>query len=277
MKSWISSGAIALASVLVVSTATCKASAEETDSLFGVRSASVTYGPYVRLEFGGAMPSPSDAYWLPPGEDDPRIDFDASGSDAGFGAVAFGFDWQTGIRADLSFFGMGTSDIIAPCLGASDRSDCAIHANIKEASVSTKGAMANVFYTPFEARGSNSVFQPFIVAGLGVARNEVGEWTRENLSPPPPDRDRRELRTFEGDSSSGLAWSIGVGASLQVTRPGKWPVMIEAAWRHYDFGSASGGATPLPDNGNSEPRQPFTFNNEAQVITFGVRIPLQRY
>lgn len=278
MKSWISTGAVALASVLVVSAATCKASAQETQSLFGIESASVTYGPYVRLEFGGAMPLPSDAYWLPPGEDDPRIDFDSSGSDLGFGTVAFGFDWQTGIRADVSFFGMGTSDIIAPCLGASDGSDCSDHAGIKEASVSTRGAMANVFYAPFEARGSNSVFQPFIVAGLGIARNEVGEWTRENLSPPPPDKpDRRELRTFEGDISSGLAWSIGVGASLQVTRPGKWPVMIEVAWRYYDFGSASGGATPLPDNGNSKPRQPFTFDNEAHVITLGVRVPLQRY
>ena len=102
-----------LATILSVS-AMAPCLAQENESLFGVQSASVTYGPYVRLEFGSAMPSLGDAYWLPPGQDDPRIDFSASGSDAGFGAVAFGFDWQTGIRADLSFFGMGTSDILAP-------------------------------------------------------------------------------------------------------------------------------------------------------------------
>jgi opacity protein-like surface antigen len=278
VRATITSRAAPLLAAILSISAMAPCLAQENESLFGVRSASVTYGPYVRLEFGSAMPSLSDAYWLPPGQADPRIDFSASGSDAGIGAVAFGFDWQTGIRGDLSFFGMRTSDIVAPCSGASDGSECAIHADIKNASVTTKGAMANVFYAPFEARGSNSIFQPFIVAGLGIARNEVGAWTRENSNPPPPDKpDRRELRTFEGDSSAELAWSIGVGASLQVTRQGKWPVMIEAAWRYYDFGSATGSATPFPENGNSQPRQPFTFDNEAHVITLGVRIPLQRY
>ena len=245
--------------------------AQDGESLFGVQSASVTYGPYVRLELGGSMPDPGGAFWDPPGASDPRISFDASAEDTGFGAIGVGFDWQNGLRGDLSLFGTGTSDVTAPCSSASDGSSCSTHASITDASVSTRGVMASVFYAPLEAQGSNAPFQPFVVAGLGVARNEVGDWTRENPASGRP------TRTFEGDTSSGLAWSIGIGASYQITRPGRWPVIVEAAWRYYDFGEASGSSTPLPGFGSGEPRQPFSFDHTSQVVTFGVRIPLQRY
>jgi opacity protein-like surface antigen len=135
--------------------------------------------------------------------------------------------------------------------------------------------MGNVFYAPLEARGSNAIFQPFLVAGIGLARNKVGEWTRtKNLDNPT--YDTNTVRTYEGATTTSLAWSVGIGASLQVTRPGRWPpVIIEVALRHYDFGSASGGSQPI--GSGSEPRQPFTFDNEAQVVTLGVRIPLRRF
>ena len=171
----------------------------------------------------------------------------------------------------MSFYGTGTSDLTAPCSGASDGSPCSTHADISAARVSTRGAMANVFYAPLEARGSNATFQPFIVAGLGVARNKVGDWTRTNPASGRP------VRVFEGDTTTGLAWSVGVGASLQVTGPGRWPIIVEAAWRYYDFGNASGSAVPLPGNGTGPPREPFNFEAREQVVTLGVRIPLQRY
>ena len=133
--------------------------------------------------------------------------------------------------------------------------------------------MANVFYAPMEARGSNAVFQPFVVAGIGVAENEVSEWTRRNTASGAG----RTFRTFEGDTNSGVAWSVGLGASLQVTKPGKWPVILEAAWRYYDFGEANGGTTPLPGEGNGVPAKALTFENTSNVVSFGLRIPLQRY
>lgn len=251
--------------------ATTPLHAQDGESLFGVDSASVTYGPYLRLDLGGAMLDPSSATWAPPSEDDPSIALDASADDVGFGAIGVGFDWQNGIRADLSVFGMGKSDMTAPCSSASDGSSCSTHGSVSDASITTRGVMASVYYAPLEARGSNARFQPFFVAGIGGARNEVGDWTREN-----PGADR-PVRTFEGDTTSGLAWSVGVGASYQVTEPGRWPVIVEASWRYYDFGNATGSSTPLPESGSSEPRDPFNFDNEAQVVTFGVRIPLQRY
>lgn len=258
----------ALAGALLAAT---PAAPQDSESLFGVESASVTYGPYVRFDLGGVMPDPGGAFWEPPGEDDPRISFDVSADDAAFGAIGVGFDWQNGVRAEVSLFATGTSDVTAPCASASDGSPCSTHASITDASVSTRGLMASVYYAPLEAQGSNAPFQPFVVAGVGVARNEVGDWTRESATSGRP------TRTFEGDTSSGLAWSVGIGASYQVTAAGRWPVIVEAAWRYYDFGEASGGSTPLPGMGSGSPREPFTFDNTSQVVTFGVRIPLQRY
>ncbi len=248
-----------------------QAAAQDAEGLFGARSASVTYGPYARTEAGWSMAEPGDGTWTPPGVSDPRIMFDVDGKTSGFGAVAVGYDWQNGFRADLSVFGTGASDISASCASASDGSSCSTHVQSVNAEVSTRGLMANIFYAPLEARGSNSVFQPFIVAGIGIARNEVTDWTRSN-----PDS-ARPSRTFEGDTSSDLAWSIGAGASLQVSRPGRWPIIVEAAWRYYDFGTASGGSTPLPDSGGSQPREPFSFDHESHVVTFGIRVPLQKY
>ena len=266
--------AIFLVALLPVSAT--EVAAQEEQSLFGQRVASVTYGPYARFELGAANLSLDNGYWLPPGEDDPRINFDASPlkDPVNFGSIAFGYDWQNGIRADVSLFTTGTSDVTAPCSSASDQSLCSTHADITDASIKTSGLMGNVFYAPLEARGSNSIFQPFVVAGLGLASNKVGEWTRTK-NPDNPSIGNDPVRTFEGDTTTSLAWSLGIGAALQVTRPGRWPVIVELALRHYDFGSASGGASPVTSG--SEPIQPFTFDNTAQVITLGVRIPLRRY
>lgn len=60
---------------------------------------------------------------------------------------------------------------------------------------------------------------------FGVARNEVGDWTRESPTSARP------IRTYEGNTSSGFAWSVGIGDSYQITEPGRWPVIVEAAWR----------------------------------------------
>lgn len=274
MPSFISAGAGAVGVLAFVLGGAPEARAQDGpdgQSLFGKRTASVTYGPYVRLEFGLAQPSLDSALWQPPGPADPSIFFDADGQDGSFGGVALGFDWQNGIRADMSVFGTETGNVSATCASTSDGSPCSAHVQDISASVTTKGLMANGYYAPLEARGSNSTFQPFLVAGVGLARNEVGQWTRTNPAAGQP------TRSFEGDTSTDLAWSVGVGASFQVTRAGARPIIIEAMVRHFDFGTASGGTTPLPGNGTSTPIKPFTFDRSDQVVTLGVRIPLQRY
>jgi opacity protein-like surface antigen len=244
--------------------------AQQGASLFGKRTASVTYGPYGRIEIGRSLPSPRDGSWLPPGASDPRIGFELDGNDTTTGAVALGYDWMNGFRADFTFLMTGSSDVSGGCSDVANGTPCSDHVDGVEAPLKTKAVMASLFFSPMEWRGSSSIFQPFVVAGAGVAWNEIDDWSRDNA------RANRPVRRFEGDTTSGFAWSVGVGASLQLTRPGKWPVLLEASWRYYDFGEAKGGAMPLPDNGMSTPRKPLTFDNRSQVISIGLRIPLRR-
>jgi opacity protein-like surface antigen len=265
-------------SLVVAAGALSPAGAGDSDSLFGTRTASVTVGPYIRMELGSSKPSLGGAYWRPPGYDpapgvgDPEVRFDLGADSGTVSTVAFGHDWQ-GWRADVSLSYFGTSTAAGPCASASDSSSCALHAEIDRAPFSSAAILGNVFYAPLEARGSHSVFQPFVVAGIGVARNEVGDWTRSNPSPTAT----RPTRTFAGDTSTSLAWSLGLGASYQITRPGRWPMLLEASWRYYDLGTASGGFVPLAGSGGSEPVQPLTFDATQSVFAIGLRIPLERY
>ena len=72
---------------------------ESGQALFGLTSASVTYGPYLRAELGVAQQSLDDAFWQPPGYPrDPEIDFSLDDERTGFNSIAMGFDWQNGWR-----------------------------------------------------------------------------------------------------------------------------------------------------------------------------------
>jgi opacity protein-like surface antigen len=248
--------------------------AQELDGLqpsVSARVGSVTYGPYARFEAGSFISGLDDAYWLPPGAGDPQVNFDLDGDNTGFAGIALGYDWQNGFRGDIALLSSGDVGFSGPCSSASDGSSCTgtPHADITDGSLSTTALMANVFYSPLEQRGSNSVFQPFIVAGLGVARNDVGSWTRTNAASP------ERVRVFSSNQSSDLAWSLGFGAAWQITDAGEYPIILEVAWRYYDFGTAEGGS--VADVGTGTPRQALTFDNRNQVISFGVRIPLERY
>jgi len=259
------------------------ASAQES-AFASLPTASVTFGPYARFELGTARKSVGGGFWQPPGflkvtDPDPQINFNLDSGNSNFRSVAIGYDWQNGFRGDISLSASGSATVSGLCQSASNSSPCIdsepdpllneSHADISDASVSTTALMANLFYSPLEQRGSNSVFQPFVVAGVGLARNKVGSWTRVNP------RAGKAPRSFAGDTNTGLAFSVGFGASMQVTRPGKWPVIIEAAWRYYDYGSANGSSTPL--SGGEQPVTPLTFDTSEQVISLGVRIPLKRY
>lgn len=268
---------VALAASIALTGAVVSPVLAQDGGLFGNRTASVAIGPYLRMELGAADPAFDDGYWRPPGYNpapgigDPEISFSLSGDTTHMGSIAFGHDWQ-GWRADVALSYFSNSTASGPCASADDGSSCSTHADIDRAPVSSTTIMGNVFYAPFEARGSNSVFQPFIVGGLGVARNEVGDWTRTNDSGVP-----RPVRTFAGDTTTSFAWSVGLGASYQVTRPGRWPVLLEATWRYYDLGEAKGSSVALPGNGASQPVQPLTFDTTQSVVSVGIRIPLERY
>ncbi|WP_347311842.1 outer membrane protein [Defluviimonas sp. SAOS-178_SWC] len=239
-------------------------------TLFGRTSASVTYGPYLRFEAGPSATDLSDANWLPPGGSDPRVFFDFADQDSAFVGAAVGFDWMNGFRADVGLVSAGEVDATGPWSYAVP-ADPGPHASITDARVRTTALMGNVFYSPLEQRGVNSRVQPYVVAGLGFARNEMSDWTRSNPASSNP------VRSFAGDSSIDLAWSLGAGVSVQVTRPGQHPVLLDLSLRYYDFGTAEGGTTPIGGAGSSVPREGLQVDRSDTVVTIGVRVPLKRY
>lgn len=239
-------------------------------TLFGKTSASVTYGPYLRFEIGRSGVDLSDPNWLPPGPSDPRVFFDFADQDSTVFGVAAGFDWMNGFRADVGLVSAGEVDATGPW-NFTVPADPGPHADITAATVRTTALIGSVFYSPLEQRGVNSRVQPYLVGGLGFARNEMSDWTRTNAASPNP------VRTFAGDTSVDLAWSLGAGVSMQVTRAGQYPVLVDLSLRYYDFGAVEGGTTPISGGGGSVPLEALQINRADTVVTLGVRVPLKRY
>lgn len=260
--------ALAGASLLSVATAP-SAQAADAKGIFKLAgTASVTYGPYLRLEAGTGSMRLKDAYWHPPGYPvDPAVTFDLGKANSGFGAAALGFDWMNGLRGDISILGTGSMDLA----GTWTSPPGGTHATITGGSVRTTAVMGNLFYSPLEQRGINSRLQPFLVVGLGFARNKVSDWTRTN-----PAAASSTNRTFSGDTSTSLAASVGLGLSWQVTPPGKYPVVLDAAYRYYYFGTAKGGTDNVFPTSGQPPQEPLTFKPSEQVISLSIRIPLKR-
>jgi len=257
-----------VASAAITSAGAAQAESGSPTSLPSFGVASVTYGPYVRLEAGYSRRSLDDAYWLPTGyPKDPRVSFDL-GEDAGsIWGAAVGYDWLNGFRGDVEVLGRSSMDLSG---GWTDPGP-GPHADITDGTLRTTALMANVYYAPFEQRGSSSRFQPFLTAGLGFANNQVSEWTRTNAAA------NQQNRSYEGDNTISLAASVGFGAALQLTKPGQHPVILEAAYKYYHFGTARGGSTPLAGSGLSQPVEPLTFDVTDQVLSLSIRVPLQRF
>jgi opacity protein-like surface antigen len=267
MKNMLGKMAVAIA-VGTVAIATV-AMADKAPSLSGTTSASVTYGPYVRLDIGSGRASFGDGYWLPPGYPaDPRVNFGLQSHTTSVASIALGYDWMNGFRGDVGLIATGKSPVTGPWT-STDPVSPGPHGDITSGSVSTTALMGNVFYSPLEHQGVNTRINPFVVAGIGIANNAVGDWTRTNTSLLTG-----QVRTFAGETSTSVALSLGFGVAWQLTAPGEHPVILEVSYRYYDFGTAHGGSTPL--NGSGTPVKALTFHNTNQVISVGIRIPLNK-
>ena len=223
--------------------------------------------PYLRFAIGGELATFEDAYWDPPGADDPRVFYDLPDERAAMGAIAFGYDWGKGLRGEIAIMGFGEKDVAAPWSYTEPATE-GPHASMS-ATVRSGALMANAFVAPLEMQGNTGRFQPFVMAGIGTARNEMGDWTRTN---PASDR---VTRTFEGDTKSDLAWAVGFGFAYQLNDPGKKPIMLEMMYQHVDLGRAEGGSASTPGDGDSEPRTPFGFDIASDNVSVGIRIPVR--
>lgn len=224
---------------------------------------------YLRGAVGRARAQTDDAYWEPPGfPADPRVFFDLDIEDTGFGEVALGYDWNNGFRADLAFAGFGESDFDGPW-ARTDPATPGPHADVS-GSIKSRVLMVNGYFEPLTYTGQTHRFQPFVTGGIGMARNEMSDWTRTNAAAG------RVTRTFEGDTTTGFAWSLGFGVTAELS-VGRQPMFLEAGYRYFDLGSAEGSATPRPGNGVGSPATPLQFDHREHVISVGLRVPLGKF
>lgn len=218
---------------------------------------------YLRIELGAAQPDAGDASWLPPGPSDPRVFFDLDLDTAATGAIAIGRSFGDGWRGEVAINSFGSSDFSGDW-SYTIPADPGPHASM-QGSVRSVAFFANGYYD-IAMEGD---FTPFLTAGLGVADNTMGEWTRIN-----PDSERN-TRSFAEGSDRGFAWNIGAGVAWDVGPVlGSGPAKLELAWRYFDLGSVSGSSEPLDGSGKSNPIEALNFDVTNQVVSVGLRFPL---
>ena len=219
-----------------------------------------TGGYYGRAELTGAFPIYSNAYWLPPGfgGSDPQVFFDLSGGTAFAGTIAVGYDYGNEWRWDVSLTYMAEHDATGPW-SHTEPATAGPHADISEASVQSTALMANVYYIP-NINMSLGGAEPFLTAGVGVAQNILSDWTRDNAGE----------RTFEGSTSTDLAWTVGAGLSWDVGTVGSNPMKLDVTYRYMDLGVVEGSSTPL--GGGAEPVQGLTFRHNLHTVSVGLRM-----
>jgi len=235
---------------------------EATDAAAGRPSRRFPAGTYLRLELGAARGSAGDANWLPPGFDpDPQVFFDLDIDSTAMAGIAIGRSYGNGWRAEAALNMFGSTNFSGPWSYTIPEIN-GPHADM-EGSVRSVALFANGYYD--FATGGRAT--PFVTAGVGVARNTMGDWTRINLA------EDAVRRTFQGASNTDFAWSVGLGVALDVGPvKGSAPAKLELTWRYFDLGSVSGGTTPL--NGSGSPTEALNFDLSDQVISIGLRIAL---
>lgn len=224
---------------------------------------------YIRAEVGVARSSADDAFWRPSGfPPDPQIFFDLSSDTGGFGGLAVGKELRNGLRGELALNVFGSTSFdgdwsftVPPTPGP--------HASMSGTTRSVS-LMGNVFYEPFGTIGAAGKIKPYVMAGLGVARNTMSDWTRIN-----PDAGRSE-RTFEGDTTTSFAYALGVGLSMEAGKTALGaPITVEFGYRYFDLGKVKGRTTPLSGGGGGDPVTALNFNKSDHVVSVGIRIPLR--
>lgn len=214
---------------------------------------------YYRLELGAAHTKARDANWLPGGGGDPRVFFDLDADTAGFASVAVGRNLRSGWRAEAALSLFGASDFSGDW-SFTDPVTPGPHASMR-GSVKSIALMANGIYD-FDIGGPAI---PFVTAGIGFANNSMDDWTRINPA--------LDTRSFEGNSETDVAWSVGAGVAFDVDLGvGAGPAKLELAWRYFDLGSASGSVTRVDGIAGGTPIEPLNFDVTHQVVSIGLRI-----
>ena len=226
---------------------------------------------YLRLGIGADMLDTGNEKWgspgAPPNGSDPIVFFDLSDPDGVAGTIAVGRQLRIGWRGEISFTGFDRKDVSGPWSYTVPATP-GPHADMST-SVRSNALMANVLYDWPSMKTGRFNAQPFLLAGIGVAWNKMDNWTRTNAA-----NITQPTREFGGDTSTEFAWTLGAGVSWDVGKTNAGPIKLDLMYQYFDLGNAQGGSQPLPGSGTRIPVNPLEFDLTSQVISVGVRFPL---
>ncbi|WP_425073744.1 hypothetical protein [Sagittula sp. S175] len=67
------------------------------------------------------------------------------------------------------------------------------------------------------------------------------------------------------------AWTAGIGVAYEMAAMGR-PMFVDVSYPYFDFGSVSGGTTPVSDNGAAASKG-LNFDLTGHALSIGLRIP----
>lgn len=226
---------------------------------------------YVRLGIGADRSGINDGQWSPPGAapagSDPVVFFNLSEPDGVAGSVAMGRQLRLGVRGEIALTAFSSRDISGPW-SYTVPATSGPHADVAT-TVQSTALMANIAYDLPDLGKGRSKIQPYLLAGVGLARNKMGDWTRNNAAA------NKTPLTFAGDTKTNLAWTLGAGVSWNVGKNSNGPIKMDLTYQYFALGSAQGGSNVVSSNASSTPVNPLEFDVNSQVISIGLRIPLK--
>lgn len=216
---------------------------------------------YVRGEVGGTWQNSDSASWTSPGSEFQAMNLDTSGSPSA--GVAIGGYFVPNIRGDLSYTYLGHFDLASCRISGSGQ--CGQSRNT--GSVNSHLFMANAFVEapqPFMVGGASVT--PFATVGIGAALHDFGMWNHVGQNTPAAGHD------YNGANKWDFAWTVGAGASVDVSGAMNRPAFVDVTWRYTDAGNAKGGTTP--DHGSGFPDEAYNADIKTHSIFVGLRMPL---
>lgn len=208
----------------------------------------VATGPYVKAEVGVSF----------------GRDFGFSAADMGqsldknvptapVAGIGVGWQFTPYLRADITLshrFGQDFDDVDAvQNLGYS-------------ADVSSLRGFVNAYVDVAGLTGGLGAFRPYVGAGVGFARNRIGDVTVTDLTAPAG----FNRFTLEGDHQTKFAWQLMAGTGIAVTSN----LIADVGYRYVDAGRVRTG-TVVSGNGGSFAVERRTGDIRSHEIVMGLR------
>ncbi len=219
---------------------------------------------YFRIEAGNAWSEAEEGTWVSPGGE--RGNWRLQDDETFVAGIAIGRTIVPGIRGDVSLTLLPSQNYDGCRIPGGKGNVPACGDASVMSSADTRAVMANIFIEPLTLMGHASRIRPFLTAGIGVAWNEMGSWTRIQADADQP------VRTFNGDTETGFIWTVGGGASIDLASLfGGYPVALDVTYRYIDAGHVEGGL--VADVGKGIPQEALNYDLQFHAVTAGIRVP----